>query len=103
MSDGELWNREKLGEHYATWIELAQQGVGIHCGEGGTYNYTSHDVTLAWLRSVLEILSGAGIGFAQWNLRGNFGILDSCRSDVDYEDWYGHKLDRKMLDLLREF
>ena len=50
------------------WIELAKQGVGVHCGEGGTYHRTPHAVTLAWLRDALEILSGAGIGFALWNL-----------------------------------
>ena len=30
-----------------------------------------------------------------------FGILDSGRTDVAYEDFRGHKLDRKMLDVLR--
>ena len=34
---------------------------------------------------------------------GSFGILDSERKDVRYENWRGHKLDRKMLELLREF
>lgn len=33
---------------------------------------------------------------------GDFGILDSERKDVAYEDWHGHLLDRKMLDLLQE-
>jgi len=28
-------------------------------------------------------------------------VLDSGRKDVQYEDWHGHKLDRKMLDLLK--
>lgn len=39
-------------------------------------------------------------GWAIWNLRGSFGILDSGRRDVDYEDFHGHKLDRKMLEVL---
>ena len=42
----------------------------------------------------------AGWGWAMWNLRGPFGIVDSERSDVAYEDFRGHKLDRKMLELL---
>src|SRR6478736_5395995 len=29
------------------------------------------------------------------------GILDSRREDVEYEEWHGHKLDRKLLDLLK--
>lgn len=103
MADGLWWDRERLEKHYAPWIKLAAQGVGIHCGEGGAFNHTPHAVVLAWLRDVLEILSDAGIGLALWNFRGAFGVLDSDRRDVEYEDWHGHKLDRKLLDLLREF
>jgi len=29
--------------------------------------------------------------------------MDSGRTDVDYEDWHGHKLDRKLLDLLQKY
>jgi len=36
-------------------------------------------------------------------LRGPFGIIDSGREDVEYEDFYGHKLDRKLLELLMRF
>ena len=75
----------------------------MHCGEGGTYNKTPHKVVLAWLRDVLEILTSNGIGLALWNFRGSFGILDSDRKDVKYEDFHGHKLDRKLLELLQEF
>ena len=42
-----------------------------------------------------------GIGWALWNLRGDFGVMDSGRADVEYEDFRGHKLDRRMLELLR--
>jgi endoglucanase len=38
-----------------------------------------------------------------WNLRGDFGVLDSGRQDVTYEDFKGHKLDRKMLELVRKY
>jgi hypothetical protein len=51
----------------------------------------------------LEILTGLGIGLAVWNFRGSFGIMDSGWRDVEYEDFHGHKLDRKYLDLLQEF
>ncbi len=60
-------------------------------------------MVLAWLRDVLEILTSNGIGLALWNFRGSFGILDSGRKDVQYEDFHGHKLDRKLLNLLQEF
>ena len=100
---GHGWDRKRLEEFYARWADLARKGVGVHCGEGGTFNKTPHDVTLRWLRDVLEILTGHNIGLALWNFRGSFGILDSGRTDVAYEDFHGHKLDRKLLDLLQEF
>jgi endoglucanase len=53
------------------------------------------------MTDLLDILTSMNIGYALWNLRGPFGILDSERRDVDYEDWQGHKLDRRMLDLLK--
>jgi len=83
------------------WRELAARGVGVHVGEWGAYNRTPHHVVLRWAADVLELYQQAGFGWALWNFRGPFGILDSGRKDVAYEDFRGHKLDRKMLDLLR--
>ncbi len=40
---------------------------------------------------------------AMWNFSGGFGIVDSDRADVKYEEWHGRKLDREMLKLLQEF
>lgn len=99
----EGWDRARLEAHYAPWGELIARGVGVHCGEGGAFRFTPHEVVLAWLREVLEILTGYGIGLALWNFRGTFGILDSDREDAVYEDWHGHRLDRKLLALLQEF
>ncbi len=100
---GEPCDREKLEAHYQRWADLAAKGVGVHCGEGGAYNRTPHDVFLRWFRDVLDILTSHNIGYALWNFRGAFGILDSGRDDVDYEDWHGHTLDRQLLDLLQAF
>ena len=100
---GESWDRARLAQHYQQWAELAAQSIGVHCGEGGAFMHTPHDVFLRWFRDVLEILTSHNIGYSLWNFRGAFGILDSARTDVDYEDWHGHKLDRKLLNLLREF
>ena len=101
--NGEIWDRNRLEKVYAPWVELAKQGIGVHCGEAGCYSKTPHEPFLAWFRDVLDILTGHGIGYGIWNFRGSFGILDSGRKDVAYEDWYGHKLDRKYLELLQEF
>jgi endoglucanase len=96
-------SREMLEAYYKPWIELAQSGVGVHCGECGCWNKTPHEVFIAWFADVLEILGSNGIGFALWNFAGDFGVLDSKRTDIVYEDWHGHQLDRKMLDLLMKY
>ncbi|MDI6401524.1 cellulase family glycosylhydrolase [Balneolaceae bacterium ANBcel3] len=98
----EYFSRAMLDEFFAPWVEVVRQGVGVHCGECGCYNKTPHDVFLAWFSDLLSLFSENGIGFALWEFSGDFGLMNSRREDVDYEDWYGHKLDRKLLDLLRK-
>jgi endoglucanase len=83
------------------WKQLEQKGVGIHVGEWGAHNRTPHKVALAWMRDCLELWKEAGWGWSLWNLRGSFGVLDSRRADVEYEDLRGHKLDREMLKVLQ--
>ncbi len=100
--DGQLYSREKLETFYKPWIEAVANGTGVHCGECGCWKKTPHDVFLAWFGDVTDILSSHDIGYALWNFRGDFGILDSGREDVAYTDWYGHKLDQKLLDLIRK-
>jgi endoglucanase len=103
QENGEQWDRAALEAYYAPWGDLVRQGIPVHCGEGGAWRHTPHAVVLAWYRDVLELLKQHGIGHALWNFRGAFGILDSGRTDTVYEDWHGHKLDRKLLELLQEF
>ncbi|RHJ83197.1 glycoside hydrolase family 5 protein [Parabacteroides sp. AM08-6] len=101
--DGQTFNRKVLEDFYQPWFELMAKGVGVHCGECGCFRETPHDVFIAWFSDVLSILTEHNIGYALWNFRGDFGILDSGRKDVDYVDWHGHKLDKKMLDMLQKY
>jgi endoglucanase len=94
-------SRQMLEDYYKPWIELKNKGVGVHCGECGCWNKTPHDVFLAWFGDVLNILTTNEIGFALWEFIGDFGILNSGRADVEYEDWYGYKLDKKLLELIQ--
>lgn len=94
-------SRQMLEDLYKPWFELVKSGIGVHCGECGCYNKTPHDVFLAWFTDVTGILSENNIGFALWEFSGAFGLLNSGRADVEYEDWHGQKLDRKLLTLLQ--
>jgi endoglucanase len=100
--NGAVWDRERLRtELILKWRPLEKMGVPIHVGEWGCFYKTPYTVCLAWMRDLLGLWKEAGWGWSMWNLRGPFGIVDSGRSDVVYERFRGHQLDRKMLELLR--
>jgi endoglucanase len=102
--DGKLWDKAALkAKLIDRWQPLVEQGVQVHVGEWGCYNQTPHDVVLSWMRDILSLWKEAGWGQAMWNLKGTFGVLNSERKDVQYENYKGHKLDRKMLELLKEY
>jgi hypothetical protein len=87
----------------APWQGLEAKGVGVMVGEWGAFNRTPHEVVLRWGEDCLRNWQAAGWGWALWNFRGSFGILDSGRADVAYEDFRGHKLDRQFLELLQRY
>lgn len=81
-------------------------GKKYGANEWGSHN-ADYDISLdatvpAGTREIeVGVGKAAGFGWALWNFRGDFGVLDSGRKDVAYEDFKGHKLDRQMLELLR--
>jgi hypothetical protein len=85
------------------WKKAEAQGIGVMVGEWGAFNKTPHDVVLRWAEDCLSNWQQAGWGWAMWNFRGSFGILDSQRADVKYEKLEDHQLDRQLLDLLQRY
>lgn len=86
------------------WIAFEKSGSGgVMVGEFGAYNKTPHSVVLKWMEDMLQNWQKAGWGWALWNFRGSIGVANSQRADVEYEDWRGLKIDRKMLDLLLRY
>jgi endoglucanase len=99
---GKVWDRSTL-EHdqVVPWKALQAKGVGVMVGEFGSHNRTPHAVVVPWMRDCLSVWKEAGWGWALWNFRGSFGVLDSGRRDVAYDDWRGRKLDRALLEVLQ--
>ncbi len=99
-----LYSKETLWTNMVEpWKKFSEAtGIGVYVGEWGCYSRTPHAVVLSWMKDCLENWKQARIGWALWQLRGNFGLLDSSRKDVAYGNYKGHQLDRKMLDLLRQ-
>jgi endoglucanase len=68
----------------------------------GSYKHTPPDVVLAWFDDTLSVLGDLHTGWALWNFRGPFGVLDTERRGTKFEDWHGHQLDRGLLSLLQK-
>jgi hypothetical protein len=98
-SGAEYLAQEALGP----WQPAFDAHVFVMVGEFGAFNRTPHPLVLAWMEDNLKLWQSRNLGWALWNFRGAFGVIDSGRSDVAYETFRGHKLDRAMLDLLQKY
>lgn len=92
-----------LEDYFKPWDEAIRAGVAVIVGESGAYMETPEPVVLAWERDWHELWKKRNVGWALWEFRGDFGILDTGRKDSDTVAWKGHLLSRKMLELLREY
>jgi endoglucanase len=97
-----ICDREALETNFKPWGTLSGEGVPIHFGEMGCYKHTPPEVVLAWFNDTLDVLGELNSGWALWNFRGPFGVLDTERAGTKFEDWQGHKLDRPLLTLLQK-
>lgn len=98
---GTVIDRAVLARTFAPWSEPAAHGIPIHFGEMGCYKHTPPEVVLSWFDDTLSVIGDLHSGFALWNFRGPFGVLDTERSGTKFEDWHGYKLDRGLLSLLQ--
>lgn len=101
-SHGTLIDRAQLAHTFEPWSTLAAHNVPIHFGEMGCYKHTPPDVVHAWFEDTLSVLGDLHSGWALWNFRGPFGVLDTERDGTKFEDWHGHKLDRGLLSILQK-
>ena len=100
--------REDGREYYyrtalAQWDATIGNGVFAYIGEFGVWHATPHATALRFMEDLLSVWKERGIGWAMWELHGAFGVMDSERADVEYEDFEGRRLDRKMLQLLQRY
>jgi endoglucanase len=100
---GVHWDKEHMRAELAPWRELAGGGCPVQVGEFGVYARTPHPVSMAWHEDCLDLFREAGWGWVLWGFRGHFGILDTQRTDITYEPFHGHQLDRALLELLQRY
>lgn len=72
------WDGAALERTLQPWIDIVAAGGAVHVGEMGAYSAAPLPVRAAWLRATLGVLDEHGIGWALWNLRGPFGLVDTA-------------------------
>jgi len=71
------FDRRVLGEMLAKPLALREQtGLPLYCGEWGALPTSLRADRLNWYRDMRSILEEHGIGWANWDYKGGFGIID---------------------------
>lgn len=85
------------------YLDLMKKGIFIHCGELRIYaKKVPRNSQLNWYNDILDILSKSNVGWAIWNFRGSFGVINTGR-----EEYYsktlsnGDRLDGELLNTVR--
>ena len=78
------------------------KGYPVMIGEFGCYAKMDHESCLKWMEAGFKEWRKRGYGWAIWDYDGPFGFVDSGRLDAEYIEIDGRKIDRKMLELLRQ-
>jgi pectate lyase len=75
-----IYNRAVLEKLLDKPLRFSRQHeLPLYCGEWGCITKAPRAARLAWYEDVRHILEKHGIGWANWDYRGGFGILDRRR------------------------
>jgi len=85
------------------YFDLMEKGTFIHCGELGIYaKKVPRGSQLNWYNDILDVLSKRNVGWAIWNFRGPFGVINTGRDgfhNVTLPN--GDRLDGELLNAIR--
>jgi endoglucanase len=78
---GLYFDRTVLEEKLAQPLALARKAnLPLYCGEWGALPSTPRADRLRWYRDFRSVLEGNGIGWAHWDYKGGFGVVDGDRN-----------------------
>ena len=71
------WNQDKMLEELAAPLaKVAGTSTPLFCGEFGVHDRAPLEVRKAWLRDARDAFEKHGIGWAVWDWKGVFGVVD---------------------------
>jgi endoglucanase len=72
----EDWGPNRLRELFAPAIDRAKElGLQLYCGEFGCLPTIDRDQRLAYYRDLTAVMASAGMAWAAWEWKGDFGIF----------------------------
>ena len=71
------WQAQFLAQPLAA---AKRTGLPLYCGEFGVYSTTPRPIREAWYRDFVAVLAEQGIGWANWDYKGGFALVQNGRS-----------------------
>ncbi len=63
----------------------AKNGVRLYCAEWGCYQEAPREDRLRWYSDMVDVMDNLGIARANWDYKGDFGIVNPQTLDIDWE------------------
>lgn len=75
-----IYDRSAMAADLAKPLAVAQRtGLPLYCGEFGAYKLAPLPVRLAWYRDIVSVFRECDIGWANWDYKGGFGLVEDGR------------------------
>jgi endoglucanase len=100
LYEGRRWTKDDIRAFYEPWRAVERLGTPIHIGEFGCYNKTPNADALRWLGGLMGLWHEFGWGYALWNFKGPFGLIDHGRPGARIETRHGFEVDVDLLELM---
>jgi endoglucanase len=69
-------DRDTMRQHITIAVDVAQAHTKpLYCGEFGVYSAVPTDIRCAWYRDIIAVFDEFGIGWANWDYKGDFGLI----------------------------
>jgi endoglucanase len=70
------YGRDQMAADLAKPFQVARRtGLPLYCGEFGVINKAPFAVREAWYKDIVSVFEEHGIGWANWDYKGDFGIV----------------------------
>jgi endoglucanase len=71
------YDRSSMAADMAQPLAVARRtGLPLYCGEFGVIDLAPRPVREAWYRDIISVFNEYRVGWANWDYKGEFGIVD---------------------------